>query len=235
MKLKHKNPPVHIAIIMDGNGRWAENQGFSRIVGHKKGVDSVKNIIRYADKIGIKYLTLFTFSEENWNRPKLEVKALMKLLNTVIKDEINHLIEQNIKIKVIGDISKIPKKTEINLKKAIDKTKNNSGLTLILAINYSGKWDILNATKKILIDKNQIDLKIFNYNIFENYLTTANIPEPELIIRTSGEHRISNFYLWQAAYSELFFTDILWPDFNKKELNNVIFEFQNRERRFGSL
>ena len=159
----------------------------------------------------------------------------MKLLNIVIKDEINHLIEQNIKIKVIGDISKIPEKTEINLKKAIDKTKNNSGLTLILAINYSGKWDILNATKKILIDKNQIDLKIFNYNIFENYLTTANIPEPELIIRTSGEHRISNFYLWQAAYSELFFTDILWPDFNKKELNNVIFEFQNRERRFGSL
>ena len=159
----------------------------------------------------------------------------MKLLNTVIKDEINHLIEQNIKNKVIGDISKIPEKTEINLKKAIDKTKNNSGLTLILAINYSGKWDILNATKKILIDKNQIDLKIFNYNIFENYLTTANIPEPELIIRTSGEHRISNFYLWQAAYSELFFTDILWPDFNKKELNNVIFEFQNRERRFGSL
>jgi undecaprenyl diphosphate synthase len=159
----------------------------------------------------------------------------MKLLNIVIKDEINHLIEQNIKIKVIGDISKIPKKTEINLKKAIDKTKNNSGLTLILAINYSGKWDILNATKKILIDKNQIDLKIFNDNIFENYLTTANIPEPELIIRTSGEHRLSNFYLWQAAYSELFFIDILWPDFNKKELNNVIFEFQNRERRFGSL
>ena len=123
----------------------------------------------------------------------------------------------------------------MNLKKAIDKTKNNSGLTLILAINYSGKWDILNATKKILLDKNQIDLKIFNANIFENYLTTANIPEPELIIRTSGEHRISNFYLWQAAYSELFFTDILWPDFNKKELNNAIFEFQNRERRFGSL
>jgi undecaprenyl diphosphate synthase len=159
----------------------------------------------------------------------------MKLLNVVIKDEINHLIEQNIKIKVIGDISKIPKKTEINLTKAIDKTKNNSGLTLILAINYSGKWDILNATKKILIDKNQIDLKIFNDNIFENYLKTANIPEPELIIRTSGEHRISNFYLWQAAYSELFFIDILWPDFNKKELNNVIFEFQNRKRRFGSL
>ena len=183
----------------------------------------------------IKFLSLFTFSTENWNRPKLEVKALMKLLNIVIKDEINNLIQQNIKIKVIGDLNKIPEKTAINLKKSIDKTKNNSGLTLILAINYSGKWDILNATKKILLDKNQIDLKIFNDNIFENYLTTANIPEPELIIRTSGEHRISNFYLWQAAYSELFFTDILWPDFNKKELNNAIFEFQNRERRFGSL
>ena len=232
---KQKKLPNHIAIIMDGNGRWAKQRNKNRIYGHNQAKKSVKECVEYCVEHKIKFLSLFTFSTENWNRPKLEVKALMKLLNIVIKDEINHLIEQNIKIKVIGDISKIPEKTEINLKKAIDKTKNNSGLTLILAINYSGKWDILNATKKILIDKNQINLKIFNYNIFENYLTTANIPEPELIIRTSGEHRISNFYLWQAAYSELFFTDILWPDFNKKELNNVIFEFQNRERRFGSL
>ena len=232
---KQKKLPNHIAIIMDGNGRWAKQRNKNRIYGHNQAKKSVKECVEYCVEHKIKFLSLFTFSTENWNRPKLEVKALMKLLNIVIKDEINHLIEQNIKIKVIGDISKIPEKTEINLKKAIDKTKNNSGLTLILAINYSGKWDILNATKKILIDKNQIDLKIFNYNIFENYLTTANIPEPELIIRTSGEHRLSNFYLWQAAYSELFFIDILWPDFNKKELNNVIFEFQNRERRFGSL
>ena len=232
---KQKKLPNHIAIIMDGNGRWAKQRKKNRIYGHNQAKKSVKECVEYCVEHKIKFLSLFTFSTENWNRPKLEVKGLMKLLNIVIKDEINHLIEQNIKIKVIGDISKIPKKTEINLKKAIDKTKNNSGLTLILAINYSGKWDILNAIKKILIDKNQIDLKIFNDNIFENYLTTANIPEPELIIRTSGEHRISNFYLWQAAYSELFFTDILWPDFNKKELNNVIFEFQNRERRFGSL
>ena len=232
---KQKKLPNHIAIIMDGNGRWAKQRNKNRIFGHNQAKKSVKECVEYCVEHKIKFLSLFTFSTENWNRPKLEVKALMKLLNIVIKDEINHLIEQNIKIKVIGDISKIPEKTEINLKKAIDKTKNNSGLTLILAINYSGKWDILNATKKILIDKNQIDLKIFNDNIFENYLTTANIPEPELIIRTSGEHRISNFYLWQAAYSELFFTDILWPDFNKKELNNAIFEFQNRERRFGSL
>ena len=232
---KQKKLPNHIAIIMDGNGRWAKQRNKNRIYGHNQAKKSVKECVEYCVEHKIKFLSLFTFSTENWNRPKLEVKGLMKLLNTVIKDEINHLIEQNIKIKIIGDISKIPKKTEINLKKAIDKTKNNSGLTLILAINYSGKWDILNATKKILIDKNQIDLKIFNDNIFENYLTTANIPEPELIIRTSGEHRLSNFYLWQAAYSELFFIDILWPDFNKKELNNVIFEFQNRERRFGSL
>ena len=232
---KQKKLPKHIAIIMDGNGRWAKQRNKNRIYGHNQAKKSVKECVEYCVEHKIKFLSLFTFSTENWNRPKLEVKGLMKLLNIVIKDEINHLIEQNIKIKIIGDISKIPKKTEINLKKAIDKTKNNSGLTLILAINYSGKWDILNATKKILIDKNQIDLKIFNDNIFENYLTTANIPEPELIIRTSGEHRLSNFYLWQAAYSELFFIDILWPDFNKKELNNVIFEFQNRERRFGSL
>ena len=232
---KQKKLPNHIAIIMDGNGRWAKQRNKNRIYGHNQAKKSVKECVEYCVEHKIKFLSLFTFSTENWNRPKLEVKALMKLLNIVIKEEINHLIKQNIKVKVIGDISKIPEKTEMNLKKAIDKTKNNSGLTLILAINYSGKWDILNATKKILIDKNQIDLKIFNYNVFENYLTTANIPEPELIIRTSGEHRISNFYLWQAAYSELFFTDILWPDFNKKELNNAIFEFQNRERRFGSL
>ena len=232
---KQKKLPNHIAIIMDGNGRWAKQRNKNRIYGHNQAKKSVKECVEYCVEHKIKFLSLFTFSTENWNRPKLEVKALMKLLNIVIKEEINHLIKQNIKVKVIGDISKIPEKTEINLKKAIDKTKNNSGLTLILAINYSGKWDILNATKKILLDKNQIDLKIFNDNIFENYLTTANIPEPELIIRTSGEHRISNFYLWQAAYSELFFTDILWPDFNKKELNNAIFEFQNRERRFGSL
>ena len=232
---KQKKLPNHIAIIMDGNGRWAKQRNKNRIYGHNQAKKSVKECVEYCVEHKIKFLSLFTFSTENWNRPKLEVKALMKLLNIVIKEEINHLIKQNIKVKVIGDISKIPEKTEINLKKAIDKTKNNSGLTLILAINYSGKWDILNATKKILLDKNRINLKIFNDNIFENYLTTANIPEPELIIRTSGEHRISNFYLWQAAYSELFFTDILWPDFNKKELNNVIFEFQNRERRFGSL
>jgi len=232
---KQKKLPNHIAIIMDGNGRWAKQRNKNRIYGHNQAKKSVKECVEYCVEHKIKFLSLFTFSTENWNRPKLEVKALMKLLNIVIKEEINPLIKQNIRIKVIGDISKIPEKTEINLKKAIDKTKNNSGLTLILAINYSGKWDILNATKKILLDKNQIDLKIFNDNIFENYLTTANIPEPELIIRTSGEHRISNFYLWQAAYSELFFTDILWPDFNKKELNNAIFEFQKRERRFGSL
>jgi len=232
---KQKKLPKHIAIIMDGNGRWAKQRNKNRIYGHNQAKKSVKECVEYCVKHKIKFLSLFTFSTENWNRPKLEVKALMKLLNIVLKEEINHLIKQNIKVKVIGDISKIPEKTEINLKKAIDKTKNNSGLTLILAINYSGKWEILNATKKILLDKNRINLKNFNDNIFENYLTTANIPEPELIIRTSGEHRISNFYLWQAAYSELFFTDILWPDFNKKELNNAIFEFQNRERRFGSL
>lgn len=232
---KQKKLPNHIAIIMDGNGRWAKQRNKNRIYGHNQAKKSVKECVEYCVEHKIKFLSLFTFSTENWNRPKLEVKALMKLLNIVLKEEINHLIKQNIKVKVIGDISKIPEKTEMNLKKAIDKTKNNSGLTLILAINYSGKWDILNATKKILLDKNRINLKIFNDNIFENYLTTANIPEPELIIRTSGEHRISNFYLWQAAYSELFFTDILWPDFNKKELNNAIFEFQNRERRFGGL
>ena len=159
----------------------------------------------------------------------------MNLLDVVIKEELNNLIEQNIKLKVIGDIQDLPNKTRESLQKAISKTKENRVLTLILAINYSGKWDILNATKKILKNEKKVDFANFNEKYFENHLATSNIPEPELVIRTSGEQRISNFYLWQSAYSELYFTDILWPDFSKKELNNAIFEFKKRNRRFGSV
>ncbi len=232
---KNKKQPEHIAIIMDGNGRWAKQRNQKRIFGHNKAKKSVKESIEYCVENKIKFLSLFTFSTENWNRPKLEVRALMDLLSLVIDEEINNLINQNIILKVIGDLDKIPKKTALKLNKAIIKTKSNSGLTLILAINYSGKWDILNAIKNIIKQKKKIELKNFNEKTFEKYLTTTNIPEPELIIRTSGEKRISNFFLWQAAYSELFFTDILWPDFTKKELNNAIFEFQKRDRRFGKL
>ena len=227
--------PQHIAIIMDGNGRWAKIRNENRIQGHIKAKESVRESIEFCVEKKIKYLTLFAFSTENWKRPKLEVQALMNLLNNVISDELNTLKNQNIKLKVIGDLSPLPKKTKESLELAINETSKNKGLCLILAINYSGKWDIFNATKKVLEIKQQLDLANFNEKVFEKNLSTYNIPDPELIIRTSGEERISNFYLWQAAYSELYFTDILWPDFNKNELNNAIFEFKNRNRRFGRL
>ena len=227
--------PQHIAIIMDGNGRWAKIRNENRIQGHIKAKKSVRESIEFCVEKKIKYLTLFAFSTENWKRPKLEVQALMNLLNNVISDELNNLKNQNIKLKVIGDLSPLPKKTKESLELAINETSKNKGLCLILAINYSGKWDIFNATKKFLETKQKLDLANFNEKVFEKNLSTCNIPDPELIIRTSGEERISNFYLWQAAYSELYFTDILWPDFNKNELNNAIFEFKNRNRRFGKL
>ena len=227
--------PQHIAIIMDGNGRWAKIRNENRIQGHIKAKKSVRESIEFCVEKKIKYLTLFAFSTENWKRPKLEVQALMNLLNNVISDELNTLKNQNIKLKVIGDLTPLPKKTKESLELAINETSKNKGLCLILAINYSGKWDIFNATKKILETKQKLDLANFNEKVFEKNLSTYNIPDPELIIRTSGEERISNFYLWQAAYSELYFTDILWPDFNKNELNNAIFEFKNRNRRFGKL
>ena len=227
--------PQHIAIIMDGNGRWAKIRNENRIQGHIKAKKSVRESIEFCVEKKIKYLTLFAFSTENWKRPKLEVQALMNLLNNVISDELNTLKNQNINLKVIGDLSPLPKKTKESLELAINETSKNKGLCLILAINYSGKWDIFNATKKILETKQKLDLANFNEKVFEKNLSTYNIPDPELIIRTSGEERISNFYLWQAAYSELYFTDILWPDFNKNELNNAIFEFKNRNRRFGKL
>ena len=227
--------PQHIAIIMDGNGRWAKIRNENRIQGHIKAKKSVRESIEFCVEKKIKYLTLFAFSTENWKRPKLEVQALMNLLNNVISDELNNLKNQNIKLKVIGDLSPLPKKTKESLELAINETSKNKGLCLILAINYSGKWDIFNATKKILETKQKLDLANFNEKIFEKNLSTYNIPDPELIIRTSGEERISNFYLWQAAYSELYFTDILWPDFDKNELNNAIFEFKKRNRRFGKI
>jgi len=232
---KEESKPKHIAIVMDGNGRWAKKRGESRIEGHRKAKKSVRESIEFCVENKIDYLSLFAFSTENWNRPRLEVKALMNLLHVVIKDELLNLIQQNIKLKVIGNLQELPEKTRKSLKEAISDTENNDGLTLILAINYSGKWDIINATKKIIENNPKVDLANFNEKYFEKNLSTSNIPDPELIIRTSGEQRISNFYLWQSAYSELYFTNILWPDFSKKELNNAIFEFKKRNRRFGSV
>ena len=224
--------PNHVAIIMDGNGRWAKAKGKNRIYGHNNAKKAIRESIELCGELGVKYLSLFTFSTENWNRPSIETKALIKLIEKVMSNELNELIKKNVKIKVIGDLSKFSLKTKNTFLDGIKKTKNNNGLNLVLAINYSGKWDIINAVKKIKTqEKDYEKLK----NKFESYLSTNDIPDPELVIRSGGEKRISNFYLWQAAYSEFIFTDIFWPDFRKRNLNNAIFEFQKRKRRFGGL
>ena len=224
--------PNHIAIIMDGNGRWAKAKGKDRIYGHNNAKKAIRESIELCGELGVKYLSLFTFSTENWNRPSIETKALIKLIEKVMSNELNKLIKKNVKIKVIGDLSKFSLTTKNTFLDGIKKTKNNNGLNLVLAINYSGKWDIINAVKKIKTqEKDYEKLK----NKFVSYLSTNDIPDPELVIRSGGEKRISNFYLWQAAYSEFIFTDIFWPDFRKKNLNNAIFEFQKRNRRFGGL
>ena len=230
-KIKNESLPKHIAVIMDGNGRWAKSKGKSRIFGHRNGIKAVRETVEGAAEIGIQFLTLYAFSVENWKRPKKEVNALMSLLVTAINNEMQRLIKNNIKLTVIGETDNLPSKTQKELMDAINSTKNNTKMTLTLALSYSGKWDILNAVKKIINDK--IDPKSINENIFQQYLTTKNVPYPELLIRTSGEHRISNFLLWEIAYSELYFTDTLWPDFRKKHLTKAIIEYQNRERRFG--
>ena len=224
--------PNHVAIIMDGNGRWAKAKGKNRIYGHNNASKAIRESIELCGELGVKYLSLFTFSTENWNRPSIETKALIKLIEKVMSNELNELIKKNVKIKVIGDLSKFSLTTKNTFLDGIKKTKNNNGLNLVLAINYSGKWDIINAVKKIKTqEKDYEKLK----NKFESYLSTNDIPDPELVIRSGGEKRISNFYLWQAAYSEFIFTDIFWPDFRKRNLNNAIFEFQKRKRRFGGL
>ena len=225
------NLPKHIAIIMDGNGRWAKTKGKLRVFGHNQGVKVVKQTVEAAAKIGIKYLTLYAFSTENWNRPKNEVNALMTLLISSIHQETKTLMDNNICLNTIGNMHKLPSKAQKKLEEAIEKTKNNSRMTLILALSYSSRWEILNAVKNIVGDgltTNQI-----NEDTFQQYLTTKSVPDPELLIRTSGEHRISNFLLWQIAYSELYFTDILWPDFKKIDLEKAILDYQSRERRFG--
>ena len=231
MKLKHKNPPVHIAIIMDGNGRWAENQGFSRIVGHEKGVDSVKKIIRYADKIGIKYLTLFTFSEENWNRPKIEILALMKLLVTSLNKELKSLIKNNIKFSTIGNLSRLDILTRRKIKFTEESTSSNTGLNLNLAISYGARQEIVDACNKIIENK----INSVTVSNFHRFLYTKSIPDPDLLIRTAGESRISNFLLWQIAYTEIYVSKIYWPEFCELELDKALEDYYSRERKFGRI
>jgi len=225
------NLPKHIAITMDGNGRWAKSKGKLRIFGHKNGVKAVRDTVEGAAEIGIKYLTLYAFSSENWNRPEKEVNALMTLLVSAINKETKTLMENNIRLSTIGDINKLPSKAQKELQEAIIKTKDNTRMNLVLALSYSGRGEILNAVKNIIKDGKEPEE--INEAIFQQYLTTKSVPDPELLIRTSGEYRISNFLLWQIAYSELYFTDTLWPDFRRADLYKAILNYQSRERRFG--
>lgn len=227
--------PNHIAIIMDGNGRWAKKRGKPRIFGHKNGVTSVKQAIEGCGELGIKYLTLYAFSTENWKRPKLEVKTLMVLLVTTLKDELKTLQKNNIKLNTIGTISNLPEKVQIELREVIEKTKNNDALILTLALSYGSREEIVNVIKKISkkVVNNRLKPEEIDEKIINNHLYTFSLPNVDFLIRTSGEKRISNFLLWQIAYAELYFTDTLWPDFRKENLYNAILDYQNRERRFG--
>jgi undecaprenyl diphosphate synthase len=227
--------PQHVAIIMDGNGRWAEQHGEMRVFGHSKGVEAVRESLTAAAEINIKYLTLYAFSTENWNRPKEEVDALMDLLVRTITAEIDTLNSNGIQLRAIGDIESLPMSCKTALDECIAKTAANDRVTLILALSYSSKWEITNAVQKIVSDV--IDKKIapetINQELISSYLSTANYPDPELLIRTSGECRISNFLLWQLAYTEMYFTETLWPDFKKEHFYEAIYNYQQRERRFG--
>lgn len=227
--------PRHVAIIMDGNGRWAKQRGNHRIFGHEQGVEAVRTSIRAAARIGIEYLTLYAFSTENWNRPKLEVDALMTLLVNVVKSESDELNQNNIQLKIIGDRESLPK----NVRKEVDnmekKLSSNTGMTVLIALSYSSHWEIINAVKTIAFDvkKGKINPEDISRELFDSYLATAKIPDPELMIRTSGESRLSNFLLWQLAYAELFFTPKLWPDFTEEDFYDAICKYQQRERRYG--
>ncbi|MFZ4474006.1 MAG: isoprenyl transferase [Saprospiraceae bacterium] len=230
-----ENVPKHIAIIMDGNGRWAKQKGIPRLLGHRSGVKSVREVTEAAAEIGVQYLTLYAFSTENWNRPPAEVTALMTLLVETIKGEIRDLNKNKVRLQAIGDIEALPAPTYKTLMEGIEQTKNNDRITLVLALNYSAKWEILRATRIIAeqTQKGLLKAEDIKESTFEAALSTNGIPDPELLIRTSGETRISNFLLWQIAYTELYFTPVFWPDFGRKELFEAILSYQRRERRFG--
>lgn len=229
------NLPRHIAVIMDGNGRWAKKKGAMRIFGHRNAVQAVKDVTEGCGEIGIKYLTLYAFSTENWSRPKEEVDGLMELLVNTLKQEIKTLMDNQVKLITIGDTSNLPEDCQKNLEWAVNTTRNNSGLKLILALSYSGRWEITRAMKAIAgkIKSGELTEADLNEEMISQHLQTAGVPDPELLIRTSGEMRVSNFLLWQIAYSELYITPTLWPDFRKEHLYEAIWSYQQRERRFG--
>lgn len=234
-KIDFERLPSHIAIIMDGNGRWAQEKGEDRLFGHLHGVESVRNIVEGAAELGIKYLTLYAFSTENWDRPEYEVTGLMELLVDTIRKEVPTLNKNNIKLHVIGDIKMLPENARKELSEALAETSVNTGLNLVMALSYSSRWELVNAVKEIAQDVK--DGKVLPGEItqdtLQQYLSTSDFPDPELMIRTSGEYRISNFLLYQLAYAELYFTNTRWPDFRKENLYEAILDFQQRERRFG--
>jgi undecaprenyl diphosphate synthase len=227
--------PQHIAIIMDGNGRWAKKQGFMRAFGHENGAKSVKTTVETCARLGVKNLTLYAFSTENWNRPKLEIDTLMKLLVSSLRKELKSLIDNNIRLQTIGNTDKLPKSIQRELSEVMDKTKNNSRMTLTVALSYGSREELISAVKKITskVKNNIISIDAIDETIINEHLYTQNLPDVDLLIRTSGEHRISNFLLWQIAYAELYFTDVLWPDFTEEHLYEAIISYQKRERRFG--
>lgn len=234
-KIDKQRLPNHIAIIMDGNGRWAEEKGEDRLFGHFHGVESVRDIVEGSAELGIGYLTLYAFSTENWDRPQNEVDGLMALLVDTIRKEVPILNKNNIKLHVIGDMQMLPKFAYEELQEALEMTSQNTGLNLIMALSYSSRWELMHAVKNIGIDvkAGKLDPETIDQNTIQQYLSTSNFPDPELMIRTSGEYRISNFLLYQLAYAELYFTNTRWPDFRKVNLYEAIIDFQNRERRFG--
>ena len=231
------NLPSHVAVIMDGNGRWAKNQGAARLFGHKNAIKAVREVTEGCAELGIDYLTLYAFSTENWSRPKAEVSGLMQLLVLTIRGEIKTLQKNNVRLRAIGNISTLPKNCQDELKEAIELTSGNTGLTLILALSYSGRWEIVEAVRSIAEDVKSGELAVneIDDDVFKSYLNTRQFPDPELLIRTSGEMRISNFLLWQIAYTEIYITSKLWPDFRKEDLLEAISSFQKRERRFGRI
>lgn len=229
------NVPKHVAVIMDGNGRWAKQQGEERLFGHAKGVESVRSALHTAKELGVQYLTLYAFSTENWSRPQAEVDGLMDILVRSIANEIDELNENGVRMLTIGDIDGLPQACSSSLKEAIENTKNNTQITLILALNYSAKWELREAIKEIAkaVKSGELESESITDELISSHLTTNNIPDPELMIRTSGEHRISNFLLWQLAYAEFYFTDVHWPDFGRDEFIKSVLAYQRRERRFG--
>lgn len=234
-KIDLTKTPKHVAIIMDGNGRWAQKQGHLRLYGHNFGVESIRETLKAAKELKIKYLTLYAFSTENWNRPKEEVDGLMDLLVKSLANEIKELSDTGVRLLTIGDIEGLPKECQDELQESIELTKNNTEINLVLALNYSARWEIIDAVKKIAanIKSNDLSIDKISSELFDSFLNTKDIPDPELLIRTSGEHRISNFLLWQIAYTEFHFTEVLWPDFKRDDLYKAVLDFQSRERRFG--